>query len=483
MKQLALVFTWIVFCLCCVTAAQARSNSYSIAGTQNLSSFINQAVRGAGPNANVGIIIRSMKNGETLYARNERNLFIPASILKILTAEAGLLYLGPNFHFSTQFVGKNNIRDGKLYGDVYLIYSGDPTLTFSDLGELMAALKARGINEIVGSVYIDTSAYDQVTTGPGWLWSDKRYCYAAPISASIINHNCLSFQVSPAKNAGYAAQVVTSPRYYFAGIHNSVMTRPHASRTCYVKLDSVEGGIVSISGCMAKGRYSAGISTVINDTYLYDRALLRDLFSRYSINILGAINSGKAPANLPILASHDSKPLSVLISEMLKMSDNIIAGSLFKKIGQMYTHRPGTWENGGMAVNQILSRQAGVDIWHLNVIDGSGLSRYNQATPRQMLQLLDFAFHHPSTNIHFVSALPIAGVDGTLKRRMQNIAWRVRAKTGTMAGVVSLAGYAMNANKEPFAFVIMINGNHGSIWKYRELEDKVLTYLTHYSRV
>ena len=63
----------------------------------------------------------------------------------------------------------------------------------------MTALKAQQVQKINGNVYIDTTAYDQVNYGPGWIWDDKRYCYAAPISASIINHNCLSFRIQPGK--------------------------------------------------------------------------------------------------------------------------------------------------------------------------------------------------------------------------------------------------------------------------------------------
>ncbi|HSW71039.1 MAG TPA: D-alanyl-D-alanine carboxypeptidase, partial [Gammaproteobacteria bacterium] len=115
---------------------------------------------------------------------------------------------------------------------------------------------------------------------------------------------------------------------------------------------------------------------------------------------------------------------------------------------------------------------------------GSGLSRYNQITPAQMMQVLDFAYHHIGTNYEFISALPIAGIDGTLKHRMYNIARKVRAKTGTMTGigVVSLAGYAIGGNKEPIAFVIMVNGRRGSGWTYKELEDKIATLLTQYQR-
>jgi D-alanyl-D-alanine carboxypeptidase/D-alanyl-D-alanine-endopeptidase (penicillin-binding protein 4) len=97
-----------------------------------------------------------------------------------------------------------------------------------------------------------------------------------------------------------------------------------------------------------------------------------------------------------------------------------------------------------------------------------------------MMQVLNFAYHHAPTSIPFITALPIAGVDGTLKHRLYNVARRVRAKTGTIAGVVSLAGYAVNREKETFAFVIMVNGHHGNIWKYRKMEDAVVTALTNY---
>src|SRR6185312_9036294 len=118
----------------------------------------------------------------------------------------------------------------------------------------------------------------------------------------------------------------------------------------------------------------------------------------------------------------------------------------------------------------------------LRVLDGSGLSPSNLTTPSQMMQVLDFAFHNSTSNEPFVSALPIAGVDGTLKHRMGNIARKVRAKTGTISGVVSLAGYVISYDKEPLAFVIMINGNKGLTWRYKELEDKIATTLTRYKR-
>lgn len=467
MRFLAIIFTTgIIICLSFFSAAQARI----ITGKHNLSNEIDRIIYNSNAHATVGVAIKSMRYGDVVYSRNDKTLFVPASTLKIFTAEAALLYLGPNYKFPTRLVTDATTvsSNGKLYGNVYLVNSGDPSLTYFDLANLMQNLKSKQIQEIVGNVYIDNSAYDQQTTGPGWLYSDKHYCYGAPISASIINHNCVNLPV----------KITNSVPSLMTKIKKRSRHRMQASSSTLATL----GGKISISGCMPKGHLAGTYGSMITDVVQYDKAILQDLLRRYNIQVRGSITSGTASSHFSELARHESKPLKNLISNMLKMSDNIIAGSLFKKIGEMYTHRPGTWENGGDAVTSILAKQADIDNWRLNLIDGSGLSRYNQVTPAQMLQLLDFTYHNDKTNYEFISALPIAGVDGTLKRRMHNIAWKVRAKTGTMKGVVSLAGYAMSADKEPFAFVIIVNGDHGSVWQYREMEDKILDLLTHYSR-
>jgi D-alanyl-D-alanine carboxypeptidase/D-alanyl-D-alanine-endopeptidase (penicillin-binding protein 4) len=155
---------------------------------------------------------------------------------------------------------------------------------------------------------------------------------------------------------------------------------------------------------------------------------------------------------------------------------------LFKKIGQLYFRKPGSWSNGSLAVSQILAKNAGVKTKGMRVLDGSGVSWDNLATSAQMMQVLDFSYHHYPTSYDFISGLPIAGVDGTLKNRMKNVARKVRAKTGTVSGVVSLAGYAVSKEKEPLAFVILVNGRKGYGWRYRSMEDKIVTALTKYVR-
>lgn len=485
LRYLLLVF-WMVCCVSNVAFAKHKTHSRSyvkahsytysaqpaaIYNSSQLASQLNYLINTSHARADIAVYVKSMQYGDSLYAYNINQPLTPASTLKILTAEAALIFLGPNYRFSTQLLtDAKTVKNGVLQGNLYVVLSGDPSLTYYDLDDLLNSLKAHQIQAIAGNVYIDNTAYDQSFYGPGWVWQDRGYCYAAPISASIINHNCLTFKVPPSK------------KYTNLKINAAAMTKSYRTRACALHLSRDPTNILSIEGCKASGRYSYGVSSVVTDIPEYNRALFKSILNQLSITVYGTVTFGSAPVTLSLIDSHNSKPLTTLINEMLKKSDNVIAGALFKKLGQLYTRQPGSWENGSLAVSQILSKQAGVNIAGMRILDGSGLSPENLATPAQMMQVLDFAYHHDPINDEFISALPIAGVDGTLKHRMGNIARKVRAKTGTISGVVSLAGYAESKNKEQLGFVIMINGSKGFGWRYKSLEDKIATALTRYQR-
>lgn len=404
-----------------------KSNRIRFYNNSTLATELNAALREGNGSASMGVFVKSMANHDVLYTHQSNSLFVPASTLKILTAETALLYLGPNYRFSTRLLTDAKIvRGGILQGNLYVIFDGDPLLTYDDLFSLFYTLKTQQIKKVSGHLYLDYTAYDQSLHGPGWIKKDKSYCYAAPISASIIDRNCLITKfASPSEPAkGLAA---------------------------------------------------------------YNRVVFDNLLRALSVTLEGSIVVGHVPTNywrthFSLLANHSSFPLRMLVNKMMKNSDNIIAGSLFKKVGQLYAQGTGSWENGKSAMLQILSKKMGINISGIHPVDGSGLSTYNLMTPLQMMQVLDFAYHHERTANDFISSLPIAGVDGTLKHRMRHIARKVRAKTGTMTGVFGLAGYTVSADQEPLAFVIMINGQKGMGWRYKAVEDRIVTALTRYSR-
>lgn len=463
--------------------ASRHQSIQPIYGVYQLRSELNTIIDSGLDNADVGLYVKSMKNGDTIFERNAFQPFTPASTMKVLTAQAALLYLGSDYRFKTQLLtDAKSAVNGVLQGNLYIVLSGDPTLTYEDLTELMATLKQHDIEGIKGNVFIDNTAYDQTFYGPGWEWDDKSYCYAAPISASIINHNCLTFKVAPSKVAGHPATVVKSSKYFYPRIRNSVVTKSKQSRACSLKLSTNTNSTIDLDGCMKKGGYEWGVSYVVVDIPEYNRALFKALLKRMDVDVYGTVTFGSATKDLSLVGKHESEPLRDLVREMLKKSDNIIAGALFKKLGQLYTGKPGSWENGSRAVANILEKKVGLQKSGLRLLDGSGLSPDNLATPSQLMQVLEYAYRHNSTSVDFVTSLPISGVDGTLKHRLANIARKVRAKTGTISGVASLAGYVMTVDKEPLAFVIMINGAKAYGWQYRAVEDRIATALARYKR-
>ena len=135
--------------------------------------------------------------------------------------------------------------------------------------------------------------------------------------------------MASSKVLGHAAQVVTSSKYFYPTIKNSVVTKATRSRTCSVHLSTVPSSVISIDGCMSRGQ-SWGVSYVVTDVPEYNRALFKSLLKQLSVTVYGNVTFGSAPNNLSMIGQHASQPLRVLINDMLKKSDNVIAG-LFSK--------------------------------------------------------------------------------------------------------------------------------------------------------
>ena len=171
--------------------------------------------------------------------------------------------------------------------------------------------------------------------------------------------------------------------------------------------------------------------------------------------------------------------LQQIIHEMLKQSDNLTTNSVFKKLGERYYKTQGTWQNSISAVKAILAPLAGINFKQNRVNDGSGLSRYDLISPHQLIQLLYYINHNHRIRPALRNALPIAGKDGTLEDRMinQKKSEHIRAKTGSMTGVLSLAGYIETKNHGEVSFAMMMNNIIERHRKYMTLEDKICEFL------
>lgn len=211
--------------------------------------------------------------------------------------------------------------------------------------------------------------------------------------------------------------------------------------------------------------------------------LLKTTLTQKGIEVLGKIISGTVPSDANRVATHLSPPLADIIKLMNKPSDNWIAEMLFKTIGAEVKGVPGTWKKGREAVPEFLGEIMGEPPAH-RFVDGSGLSRYNLLNAELLTKLLFYMYHNFELMPEFMVSLPIAGVDGTLRNRMQGMYAEktLRAKTGTLSGVSALAGYTTTADGEVLAFGILIGHYVGSAASARGIQDKIGNYLTRFSR-
>ena len=224
------------------------------------------------------------------------------------------------------------------------------------------------------------------------------------------------------------------------------------------------------------------------DTNTWSRAfacghLLKVALIKKGIKVAGAVVSGTVPSDARVVAKHLSPPLADILKLMNKPSDNWIAELLFKTIGAEVIGEPGTWKKGRQAITEFLSEIMSEPPVH-RFVDGSGLSRYNLLDAELLTSLLVYMYRNFKLMPEYLASLPIAGVDGTLRNRMQGMSAEkvLRAKTGTLSGVSALAGYTVTADDEVFAFGILISHYVGPPALARNIQDKIGNYLAGFSR-
>ena len=163
--------------------------------------------------------------------------------------------------------------------------------------------------------------------------------------------------------------------------------------------------------------------------------------------------------------------------KMLKESDNLYAESMFYQIASSTGNRPATAKSARAVIKRLINK-IGLDPSRYNIADGSGLSLYNYVTAELEVMLLRYAYRNGNIYLHLFPALPIAGRDGTLKNRMRGsfTSGNVNAKTGTVTGISSLAGYCTAGNGHRLCFSIINQGLlHGS--NGRAFQDRVCNAL------
>lgn len=446
---------------------------------QVLTREIEKAITEAGKNINIGIYVQEINSEKILYKKNAEHYFNPASNEKLFIAFAALRYLGPDFTYSTNlYVDPTKIHDGTLEENIYFKFGGDPTFTFQQLDKLIASLSQAGIKHIHGNIIVDDTTFDDVFMSPGTSWDDAKFCFGAPLSAIIVDHNCINATIAPAKTLNQPALVSFPDQPQFIDLINQVTTHASVETSCALELKFTDEKSYTISGCIKNIDAPKELLAAIINPRVNLSAALKYLLAKNAIAYTKKIEFQKLPSQAKLFASEKSKPIKELITTMLKDSDNLIANSLFKTVGAVYSHKSGSWQNGNDAMRNILIQSIKLNIPKTTLVDGAGASRYNYLTPQQIITLLTRIYSSNEAPFIF-AALPISGVDGTLKNRMNNpeLLGKVHAKTGTETAVTSLSGYLTTNKKKTLAFSILINGFVDLPSNYKKLEDQICEIL------
>ncbi len=362
-----------------------------------------------------GAVIQSLdRPADALFSLNPDQLFVPASNTKLLTVAAAAARLGWTFTFETTVRATTAIdRDGTIRGDLVVRGTGDPTP--GDRPKLSPAVTAiadalwqQGIRRVEGRIVGDDDGFAEEPYGEGWAWDDLPFSYSAPVGALNYNENV--------RAAAHAAAPTDPPRY----------------------------------------------TSVDNPTIAFAEALRAAIVAR-GIPVLGsaadidASPPGPLPVRLPVLASYRSAPLSDIAIRLLKSSQNLYAEVFLRALGRS----DGTPESSTAGLETIRETFTawGIDPGSVAQADGSGLSRYNLVTPGALTKVLEHMYRDANLRDAWLSALPVAGVDGTLEKRMKGTAaeGRVFAKTGSLSSVRALSGYIHAQSGEWFVFSILAN--------------------------
>jgi PBP4 family serine-type D-alanyl-D-alanine carboxypeptidase len=432
----------------------------------------------------VGYEVYSLDRKKTLASLREEKTFVPASVMKLLVTSTAVSLWPKSLRIPTKvYLDGQLTRGGVLHGDIDLKGYGDPVLTVKKLDQLAKALADRGVRRVHGDLVVDDSYFSGNRLGEGWMWDDEPYDYSSQIAALSVNHNTVDVKVKPTK-IGKKPKVSVRPAPEYVKVVNDAKTIEGAKEDLTLDRTRAKNEIV-ISGTIGKTYEDDGKKfykdvVTIDDPPRFTGTVFRDLLQKHGISFhpKSRIVAGKVDHHADLAGEVDSPKLDKMLRKMDKESSNFIAEMLTKQLGAR-ERGEGTTETGVDVIGDFVQDELGVDDDFIQK-DGSGLTRLDHISPHDYIQLLK-AMDDSAKRDRFVSFLPVAGVDGTLKKRMKDTPaeGNVTAKTGSMSGVNSLVGYVTGKNGERFAFSILINGIYKS--KYAtKLQDDISIALAKY---
>src|SRR5215217_6771584 len=426
--------------------------------------------------AMVGIKVVSLDNGRVLFEENATKLLRPASNMKLYTVAAALDRLSPDYRFVTSvYAATRPDSYGVVHGDLTIYGRGDPSIAarfnngdyFKGIDDLAARIVAAGIKRVEGDIVGDESYFVGPKYGSGWNWEDLTWYYGAEITPLTANDNALDLFIKPGTAIGQPALITTGPPDPLLTIVNKVTTSAKGSKREFSIHRGLGENTITITGSipLEDRGYTGGIG--ISHPGLLFVYMIRSSLAQKGVTITGASRIGvSSNAAQNEIATLQSPPFSMIAAQTLKPSQNLYTELILRTLRKVApppppattSNLPQTSEELGLEAVKTFLKTVGLRPEELVLDDGSGLSRNDMITADASVQLLTFMSKHRYATV-FRDALPIGGIDGTLRNRFKGTPAEnnVRAKTGSLSSATSLGGYLTTAGGEKLAFSIMVN--------------------------
>lgn len=425
------------------------------------------------PLGDVGIEVREVNARTPLVSINSRQPMNPASTMKLLTTYAGLELLGPAYSWKTEAYLDGKLEQGVLHGDLILKGYGDPKFTVEQFWLWLRELRGRGLREIRGNLVLDRSAFDLAAHDPAAFDNDPIRAYNVGPDALLLNFNAIRLQMIP---NGDKVSILIEPELAGITLDNRVTlsVQGECDNWSDAVLPQLNGTTLLIQGTFpaACGEREQHVSLLPHSDYVY--TVFRALWQELGGTLRGELRTATLPGSATLFATHNSAPLSELIRDINKFSNNVMARQLFLSLG-LTPIAPATPASSEQALRDWLAQKQ-LDLPELAMENGAGLSRTERISAHSMALLLRSAQRSPQQP-EFEASLPIVGVDGTLKNRLRDSASAGHAhlKTGTLEGAKAVAGYVQSRSGKQWVLVFFIN--HANAAKGGAAQDALIEWV------
>lgn len=432
------------------------------------------------PESAVSILVTEAGGAEPLLSVNPELPRAPASTIKLVTTYVALELLGPTYSWPTKVYALGSIVNGTLEGDLVIKGFGDPYLVEEDYWKLLAEIRRAGIRRITGDLVIDDSHFAAPKDDAGAFDGQAYRQYNVLPNAFLVNFKAVNFEFAPAAD-GKRVVIGSEPELPNLKIENDVRLTNGACGDADNAITMTVPNRATADRVIFSGNYPKSCGTqVLPRTALtpamYAFGLFQTYWKQWGGTIDGKVRRGYAPPGAKPLVIWYSRPLHEIIRPLNKWSNNIMADAFFYTLAGTANPPPLAPEQGAAVVRNFFAAHH-IDASYLVLENGSGLSRKTRITAENMMGLLQHAWAGPYMP-EFLASLPLAGLDGTLRKhfKRQPEAGRIHAKTGLIDGVVAIAGYVRAKSGRTFCVVLFVNHPLATNGSGRLLQDAVLRW-------